>query len=115
MSKSQQLYLQDILEQLERIDIIASEGKETFFNSRLYQDAAIRNFEVIGEVVKRLSPELKALQPDIPWRDYAGFRDTLIHQYDKVLVEIVWESIQNDTSPLRQAVEALLADLPDDK
>lgn len=90
-------------------------GKAAFLASTLYQDAAIRNFEVIGEIVKRLEPSLTSQQPQIPWSDYAGFRDVLIHQYDKVLVEIVWESTQNDILPLKQAVETLLANLPKDE
>ena len=114
MSKSQRLYLLDLLEYIGRIEAIAAQGKEAFFASTLYQDAAIRNFEVIGEIVKRLEPELTAKQPQIPWSDYAGFRDVLIHQYDKVLIEIVWESTQNDIQPLKDAAQALLNSLPAD-
>ncbi len=115
MSKRQRLYLRDILEHIDRIEAVAAVGKKTFFESTMHQDAVIRNFEVIGEAVNRLDAELTDQQPDIVWADYAGFRDVLIHQYDKVLVEIVWESAQNDLSPLRAAVEAILANLPPDK
>jgi uncharacterized protein with HEPN domain len=104
MSKSQRLYLEDLLEYIGRIEAIAAAGKETFLASAIHQDAAIRNFEVIGEIVKRLAPGLTAKHPHIPWSDYAGFRDVLIHQYDRVLIEIVWESTQNDIQPLKDAV-----------
>jgi uncharacterized protein with HEPN domain len=43
------------------------------------QDAAIRNFEIVGEAVKRVSPALVAAHPEIPWADPADFRDVLIH------------------------------------
>lgn len=114
MSKSQRLYLRDLLECIRRIEAIAAAGRDAFFASTVYQDAAIRNFEVIGEIVKRLAPELTAKVPQIPWSDYAGFRDVLIHQYDKVLIEIVWESTQNDIQPLKEAAQTLLDSLPPD-
>jgi uncharacterized protein with HEPN domain len=52
--------------------------------SRLIQDGVIRNLEVIGEATKNLSPELRAASPEIPWRQIAGMRDVLIHDYLKV-------------------------------
>lgn len=53
------IYLRDILERIERIESYTQEGKETFYQSLLIQDGVIRCFEVIGEVVKQLSPEIK--------------------------------------------------------
>jgi uncharacterized protein with HEPN domain len=114
VSKLQRLYLLDLLDYIGRIEAIAGAGKEAFFASTVHQDAAIRSFEVIGEIVKRLAPELTAKVPQIPWSDYAGFRDVLIHQYDKVLIEIVWESTQNDIQPLKNAAQVLLDSLSAD-
>lgn len=112
MSKNQRLYLRDILEHIARIEETARQGEATFRQSYMHQDTIIRSFEVIGEIIKRLEPTLLAQQPHIQWADYAGFRDILIHQYDKVLLDIVWESAQSDLAPLRAVVEALLASLP---
>ncbi|MBE9139745.1 DUF86 domain-containing protein [Nodosilinea sp. LEGE 07088] len=47
----------------------------------MIQDAVIRNFEGMGKAVKRLSEELRNSNSDIPWRQIAGFRDVLIHDY----------------------------------
>lgn len=113
MTKSQKFYLLDLLEYIGRIETIASEGQDTFFNSTIYQDAVIRNFEVIGEIIKRLDPNLTAQHPHIIWADYAGFRDVLIHQYDKVLLDIVWGSTQHDIQPLKEAVQSLLESFSD--
>ncbi len=74
------------------------------------QDAVIRNFEVIGEASKRLSEEAKAHCPDVPWRDIAGFRDVLIHNYMGINVRRVWNVIEQDLPTLRRAVESLLKD-----
>ncbi len=57
------LYLQDILERIERIQTYTQEGQDAFFRSLLIQDGVIRSFEVIGEAVKRLSLHLRQTYP----------------------------------------------------
>jgi len=88
--KDDQPYLADILQALERVEEIGKRGRQAFLADWLLQDAAIRNFEIVGEAVKRVSEELKAAHPEIPWADLAGFRDVLIHQYFRVDLAIVW-------------------------
>jgi uncharacterized protein with HEPN domain len=113
MTKDQRLYCRDILERIRRIEVVAAEGEAIFRESFMHQDTLIRSFEVVGEVVKRLDPVLTAHYPDIDWSAYAGFRDVLIHQYDKVILDIVWRSSQRDIAPLKAAIEAILASLSD--
>lgn len=102
--KNQQPYLQDILQRIERIERYVTQGKNVFLQDELQQDGVIRSFEVIGEAIKRLSDELKMQQPQVEWRGFAGFRDVLIHQYDKIDMMQVWETIENDLPALKQAV-----------
>ena len=75
----------------------------------MIQDAVIRNFEVIGEATKRLSEALKAEHPDIAWRQIAGFRDVLIHDYLKININRIWGVIEKDLPPLKRIVEQLLS------
>lgn len=75
------------------------------------QDAIFRNIEIIGEAVKQLSSEKKASRPDVPWKDIAGMRHRLIHQYFQIRLDRVWSVVQEDLSPLQDAVAALLAEL----
>jgi uncharacterized protein with HEPN domain len=110
-AKRQRLYLKDILERIRRIAIASAEGHEAFIESVILQDAVIRSFEVIGEIVKRLDPTLTAAHPDIPWRRIAGFRDVLIHRYEQVDLDAVWRIVVEDIPPLQTAAEAMLADL----
>lgn len=101
-------YLQDILDRIARLETIASEGKPAFFDSFILQDAAIRNFEVLGEAVKHLSPELTTSYPEIAWKSIAGFRDVLIHDYARINLDIVWDACVVHLPPLKAAAQDLL-------
>lgn len=107
MSKDQ-LYLESIRDCLERIAEYTAAGEQAFLASRLIQDGVIRNLEVIGEATKNLSSDLRAANPEIPWRQIAGMRDVLIHDYLKVNLARVWRTVASDLPPLREAVQRLL-------
>jgi uncharacterized protein with HEPN domain len=109
--KDDRPYLADIVQALERVEEIGRRGREAFLDDWLLQDAAIRNFEIVGEAAKRVSPALQAAHPEIPWADLAGFRDVLIHQYFRVDLEIVWALIEQRVAALRGEVARLIAAL----
>ena len=98
------LYLESIRECLERIEEYAAADEDAFMNSRLIQDGVIRNLELIGEATKNLSADLRAANPEIPWRQIAGMRDVLIHDYLKVNLARVWNTVDTDLPPLRATV-----------
>lgn len=56
-------------------------------------DAVIRNFEVIGEAAKNIPKRIKNRYPEIPWKEAAGFRDVLIHNYFGIDIEAVWDTV----------------------
>lgn len=108
MSSRSDAYLDDILEAIRRIETyVAGETRDSFFGTPVLQDAVARNLEIIGEVAKRLPPELRAQAPEIDWRKVAGLRDVLIHDYAAVDLAIVWDVIENRLAPFRQAVARL--------
>src|SRR5262249_52767832 len=63
-----------------------------FLRDELRQDATVRQLEIVGEAVKRLSAEFRGGEPSIPWKLIAGMRDKLIHDYDDVALGRVWEA-----------------------
>ncbi|BAZ70059.1 hypothetical protein NIES4106_48450 [Fischerella sp. NIES-4106] len=103
--KDNRLYLSNIKECIERIESYTCDGKEVFMQTPMIQDAVIRNFEIIGEATKRLSPELRTANPDIPWQQIAGLRDVLIHDYLKVNLNRIWKIIEQNLPELKEIVE----------
>ncbi|MGF1571081.1 MAG: DUF86 domain-containing protein [Nodosilinea sp.] len=106
--RGDRLYLSNILECIGQIELYVTEGKDAFFQNRMSQDAVIRNFEVMGEAVKRLSEELRGENEDIPWRQIAGFRDILIHDYLRVDVGEIWAVIEQDLPVIKPRLLELL-------
>lgn len=106
----QRTYLEHIRDALERIAEYTTHGRDVFLASRLQQDAVLRNLEVVGEAVKRLSPEVRARAPNTPWRRIAGMRDILIHHYFGVDLEAVWLVVEKEVPVLHDVVLELLRD-----
>ena len=111
MKKDPRVYLAQILERIDRISEYTSDGKNAFFADQRTQDAVIRNFEVIGEAAKRIPEEYRKKHAAIPWRELAGFRDVLIHQYEGVSVAEVWQIVEKDINPIREAIRLMLPPL----
>lgn len=111
----QRTYLKDILARIKLIEEFTKDGKEAFLNSAMIQESTIRCYEVIGEIVKRVQPDLLATQSQIPWSEIAGFRDFLIHNYEEVKVEIVWLAVEEELEALTQAIQAMLEQLNKDE
>jgi uncharacterized protein with HEPN domain len=106
--KESKVYLEDVLDSIKAIEDFTKGGREAFFGSRLIRDAVVRNFEVIGEAVKKIPDEVRGRAPEIPWPRIAGFRDILIHAYSSVDPEEVWAVVEKDLKSLKAAVQGLL-------
>ena len=103
------VYLQDILEAA-RLALSYVEGidRETFLGDTQRQDAVIRRVEIIGEAARRISSQTKAASPAIPWNEMIGMRNMLIHEYDDVDLEILWDTLQRDIPGLIEWIEPLM-------
>lgn len=81
--------------------------------SKMRQDAVIFCFLVIGEAIKQLDEYLTSSHPHIPWRQYARFRDVLIHQYHNTEIEIAWLAARDELPALKAAIISILSSLDD--
>lgn len=106
-------YLEDILEAAKAIRrFTTGVSPEAFKDNEEKYEAVNRKFEIIGEAASRLSPETKNLFPEIPWRLLTAMRNILIHDYDDVDLDIVWETVQRDLPPLIARLEKHFAQIP---
>ncbi len=109
MPRDFEVFLQDILEAIEKIlSYTIGMSFESFASDSKTFDAVVRNLEIIGEAAKMLPASLRSSAPGVPWRKFAGLRDVLIHQYFGVNSEIIWDVLQNHLPTLRNEVQALL-------
>lgn len=106
--KDDKVYLIGIVECIDSIQEYTQNGQNEFLNSKLIQDAVIRNLEIIGEATKNISKELREIHFDIPWRQMAGLRDILIHDYLGVDLFIVWNVVENELPNLKSKIKSLL-------
>jgi uncharacterized protein with HEPN domain len=73
------------------------------------QSAVERKMLIISEAAIRLKDSADSLCPGVPWREIRGIGNWLRHQYDRVEVETVWNTIQDDLPPLKAAVQLALS------
>jgi uncharacterized protein with HEPN domain len=98
---------------LESIELIQSYTEDYdlsgFLADRKTQDAVVRNLEIIGQALKDFGVEaLLAEQPNIPWREIAGMRNVLAHEYLGVDPVMVWETVCTQLEYLKQALETII-------
>ncbi len=102
-------YLEDILDAMDKAEIIIQDiNYEQFESDFRINFAAVRALEIIGEATKRIPQEIRDTYPDIPWKGMAGMRDRIIHGYDIVDMQIVWDVIKKDISELKLKIQHII-------
>lgn len=102
-------YLSDLLAEIALLEDFIRDGEAAFLSDERTQYAVMMAYARIGEIVKRIPDDLLNQHPEAEWRNIKGFRDVLIHRYDEILPERVWDAIEK-LPILRSATEAMLAD-----
>lgn len=107
--------LHDVLEAAARIhQYVAAATFEQYLQQPMLRDAVERCLEIIGEAVRRLSPEFRDSVPGVPWRKIMATRHILAHDYDEVNHETVWRIATVHVPELVEQVHPLLAPPPPD-
>jgi uncharacterized protein with HEPN domain len=103
-------YLFDVLES-SRTALEYMRGKtwEEFSKDSLLQDAVVRRLEIIGEASGRISDETQKKHPHLPWQAMKGTRNRIIHEYDSIELDIIWDIIQQDLPLLTAELEKIVS------
>jgi|ERR1700761_7719176 len=109
MSRTDNVYLQDILESVTIIlSYVQNKTEFDFVNDQMLQDAVIRRFEIIGEASSKISETTKNQNPSIQWQLMKGMRNKLIHEYFGVSPITIFATIETDLPPLKEQLEMML-------
>ncbi len=92
----------------EAADLIAGKDKTELQHNRVLELALIRLVEIVGEASTKVSSETQAKYPSIPWPQVIGMRNRLIHGYDSVDLDVLWDTIEVDLPPLIAEIEKIM-------
>ena len=99
-------YLLDILASARMIrSYVEGATRQEFLTDTKLQDSVIRRIEIIGEAAGRISSAFREENPEIPWNEIRGMRNRMIHVYDDIDMDIVWETVQQDIPQLISLLE----------
>jgi uncharacterized protein with HEPN domain len=106
--KDDRIYLEHIIDCIDRINEYTQNDRFVFMNSPLVQDAVIRNLQTLSESTQKLSAELKSQHPEINWKAISGFRNILVHNYFGLDLPGIWTVIENRLPELKASLEKLV-------
>ena len=102
-------FIDDIVDAIQKVDnFIEGMTLEQFLADEKTSFAVIRALEIIGEATKNIPQTIKENYPDIPWKEMAGIRDKLIHDYFGVDLEVVWNTATEDLLELKEKIDEAL-------
>lgn len=114
MKRPDRLLLQDTLEAIDEVLGATPPEESTFHADKFIQSHVVRNIQIIGEAVSRLSAELREQHREIPWRTIAGMRHAIVHDYYQIDWDEVFRTATTDIPPLRQQIGSILDEMESD-
>lgn len=111
MVKDNFVYIQHILDSIAHIEtflIELSNQEDVFASSRHWQDAFVRELEIIGEAANQLDKDFIAKYPAIPWRKIISMRHKLVHDYFEIKMPLVWSTATIDIPDVKKLLLQLL-------
>ncbi len=111
MKRDIRVYIKDIIEAIEKIEEYTKGSSEKDFcaNTQM-QDAVLRRLEIIGEAVKHIPRKIRNEYPDVSWKQIAGMRDILIHEYFGVNLKRAFKVVKKDISDLKEKIFQIQSD-----
>jgi len=91
----------------ESLDLLGGTTREAFRDHRVLQLALTRLVEIVGEAANRVSEATQRAHPDIPWSNIIGMRNRLVHGYDVIDYDLLWDTVTSDLPPLIAALQKI--------
>ena len=91
--------------------MVQGRGRADLDRDRMLELALVRLIEIVGEAAARVSEAGQASFPSIPWRQVVGMRNRLIHGYDAIDCDVLWDTIRDDLPPLIERLQAAMETL----
>jgi uncharacterized protein with HEPN domain len=111
MSKDPKEYLRHINDECLYIISVSKDLKyEDFLDDETLKRAIVRSLEIIGEATKKIPADIKVKWNTIQWKNMAGMRDRLIHDYMGVNYNIVWDVIKNKIPDMNKQISKFLTE-----
>lgn len=105
-------YVEDILNAIEKVaQFIQGMELGTFVRDEKTVFAVVRALEIIGEAAKKIPLSVRERYTTVPWREMAGLRDKLIHEYFQVNLVVVWKTATEDLPALEPEIRRVLAEV----
>ncbi len=105
-------FVQDILDSINDVEnFIDGMEFEDFINDKKTIYSVVRAIEIIGEAAKNVPEQIRKKYPDVPWKQMAGMRDKLIHEYFGVDLEILWKTAKDDVPQLETPISKVFEDM----
>ena len=92
----------------EAISMVRERQRQDLGQDRMLELALVRLIEIIGEAAARVSPEGQREYPSIPWPEIIGMRNRLVHGYDEIDLDVLWDTIEFDLPPLIKTLQQIL-------
>jgi uncharacterized protein with HEPN domain len=94
----------------EAVALGAEKSRGALDEDRLLELGLVRLVEIVGEAAARITAECRTSHPEIPWQQVVAMRNRLVHGYDTVDLDVLWDTITVDLPPLVAQLEKLFAD-----
>jgi uncharacterized protein with HEPN domain len=101
--------LQDIVDGIERIEeYVDGLSAADFAQDEKGQDAVLLRLQVIGQAVKSLPVDFRSAHPEVSWREAAGTRDVIVHEYFRIDLGLIWDTVHSDLPTLKAHVQRII-------
>ncbi len=112
MKRNYLFFLKDVLEYADKArSFTKGMNFNDFINDEKTFMATVRALEIIGEAIRHIPDEIRKNYPEIPWYQIIGFRNTVIHEYFGIDKKLVWDTLKDDLTFVKEQISKILKDI----